>query len=248
MLLEIDIGNTRIKWRVRQQSQIVAADNALTALLLDEASFDEVFSEIDLSLIDKVYVASVVPRCHQFLSNWCMRWSIVPVFAITACYQAGLMNAYNDVSQMGVDRWLALLAAYERSKDPCLIVDAGSAVTIELLCEGSHLGGYIVPGLNLMRNSLFSDTSQVQVTNTRYPDKPCVGASTEEAVLSGLPLMLLGLITLAADELSTTGRKVKIFVTGGDGDYLANLLAAYGFSSVEYISDLVLDGLRLSIE
>ena len=74
-----------------------------------------------------------------------------------------MTSGYRDPERLGVDRWLALIAARERSKQPTVIVDAGSACTIDLLdSEGRHLGGYILPGLTAMGEALVRGTHQIQ--------------------------------------------------------------------------------------
>jgi len=174
------------------------------------------------------------------------------VFAEVRARCSGVVNGYHDVSQMGVDRWLALLATYEKYQSACLVVDVGSAATVDLLqANGQHLGGYIVPGLQMMNSALFRDTGRVKLESVNYADELRAGTSTREAVVRGLPLMLLGLVRLAYDELSSSShisQAPTVVITGGDSQYMVlQLRSQLNIEPVEWAPDLVLDGLRLNI-
>jgi type III pantothenate kinase len=251
MFLEIDIGNTRVKWRLRDKQRVMAAHSSSTALLVDSADVELIFAQVDLFSVSAVYIASVVPRCDDLLLGWCKAsFQFAPIFAEVVKRQGGVLNGYVDVSQMGVDRWLALLAAWRRAEGVCLVVDAGSAVTVDLLLSGGvHHGGYIVPGLQSMNVTLFQNTDRVKVSDVHFPVQLHAGTSTVEAVASGLPMMLLGLIERACSELEAieVGRP-KIIVTGGDGEYISAVLVSHGVECVEFVPELVLDGLALAIE
>lgn len=251
MFLEIDIGNTRIKWRLREKTQIIDSQSSLTAGISDVGGLDKLFERVVLSSVEGIYIGSVVPSCQALLIDWCAkRFQCKPVFVEVVKRHGSVVNGYRDVSQMGVDRWLAILAAFKRAKQSCVIVDAGSAVTVDLLmADGVHCGGYIVPGLSLMNDALFRNTGRVKIAVDDYPSAPKAGGSTKEAVVSGLPLMLLGLVRQALLEIEAAGALTpKIIVTGGDGWYLANLLVVNGFQRVESVPELVLDGLQLAVE
>jgi type III pantothenate kinase len=251
MFLEIDVGNTRVKWRLRDKQRVMAAHSSPTAVLVDLAGVELIFAQVDLSRVSAVYIASVVPRCDDLLLGWCKAsLQFTPIFAEVVKRRAGVLNGYGEVSQMGVERWLALLAAWRRTEDVCLVVDAGSAVTVDLLLSGGvHRGGYIVPGLQLMNAALFQNTDRVKMSDVHFPVQFNAGTSTAEAVASGLPLMLLGLIERAYSEIEAieVGRP-RIIVTGGDGEYMSALLASGGVGCVEFVPELVLDGLALAIE
>jgi len=251
MFVEADIGNTRIKWRLRQGQATVISGVSATSNMFKSLGIDEVFMGVDWSSVTAVYVSSVVPRCHDALFMWFANFGLVPILAEVEGAWGDVTNAYRDVSQMGIDRWLALLAAYKKTQQTCLVVDAGSAVTVDLLGHnGRHYGGYIVPGLQAMNRSLFSDTDKVKVLEEEYPLEPSAGESTNDAVLSGLPLMVTGLVLQALQELDqkdANSGSPQIIVTGGDGAYFKSVFRQYHGFDVEYIPELVLDGLQLSI-
>lgn len=251
MILEVDVGNTRIKWRLRLAGDVVSRGYGETSLLRSKDDLERLFANDDLSQLRGIYVATVVVRYQKMFVDWAANRFPAPVFAATSQSCAQIVNAYVDFRQMGVDRWLAIVAGYHRVKEACLIIDAGSAITIDVLrSNGRHLGGYIVPGLQLMRHTLFSQADQVDVPEFFFDDKDLSlspGKSTRQAVASGLPLMILGMINSILSE-NKTQHLPFILVTGGDGDYLSALLRYHQLGSVEYIPELVLDGLAMVVE
>lgn len=265
MRLELDIGNTRIKWRLCKDDTVVSESFVLTAEVVtqdevENARFDSVFSGIDLSQLDAIYAASVVIACNRRLIEWCEKNNLCqPVFAGVCRECAGVINGYIDVSQMGVDRWLAMLAAWNKLNSPCIVIDAGSAITVDFIADkGKHCGGYIVPGLRLMNNALFAQTEKVGVSSDDYPLTPLYGDSTEQAVLSGLSMMVLGFLKEACDQFIHQTALItppKILVTGGNGHYVEGLLLENDVlggrtgreCEISYDPDLVLDGLSLAL-
>ena len=87
------------------------------------------------------------------------QWQIEPVYARVKEAAAGVTNAYPDVSQLGIDRWLALIAAWNKYHAPVCVAGCGTAVTLDVVDgDGYHLGGLIFPGLRLMQQSLITHT------------------------------------------------------------------------------------------
>lgn len=242
MILEIDLGNTRIKWRLRNESGRLAGGS------LDEESLDSLAWELNRQGWQprQIWVASVRPQsANTDLIDQCHGlWQLNPCFAQTQARTGGLINAYRDHRQMGVDRWLALLAAHHATTEPVLVVQAGTALTVDLLAPGGrHLGGYIGPGWQLMRQALAEHTAQV-----RLPAQPPSwsydpGRSTEDAVKAALAAMALGLIDRGRAALSREADCSRVIVSGGDGEGLA---AALGDAT--YWPELVLDGLAPAYE
>jgi len=145
-------------------------------------------------------------------------------------------NSYKDVNRMGIDRWLAMLAAYDRVGGPCVIVDGGTALTVDILAaDGSHEGGYILPGLRLMRSSLVENTG-IELSAKTVADSAEPGHSTEEAVMNGTLAVLLALI-----EKKAMGS--ILLLTGGDAEVLAAMLPE---QKRLLVPSLVLDGLTIA--
>ena len=150
--------------------------------------------------------------------------------------------AYGEPRQLGVDRWLGLIAAYAQNRLPALIIDAGTAVTYDLLRQdGQHLGGLILPGLQMMRRSLLEGTQispQDLGVETRY-----WAQDTASGIASGT-LQALGALgeRLAHQLAQATGAAPTLLITGGDGQRLQSALQMPS----RWEPDLVLQGLALT--
>ncbi|MEW8155229.1 MAG: type III pantothenate kinase, partial [Candidatus Thiodiazotropha endolucinida] len=145
MKLYVDIGNSAIKW---------ATEDDLHVDILHQAESSNLPAEIEQAWLklkkpEAVYIASVRQQdIDAKLLSWIERhWQIIPLFAETRQREHGVTNGYKQPNQLGVDRWLALIAARTLSKLPQIVVDCGSATTIDAMDgEGRHIGGIILPG------------------------------------------------------------------------------------------------------
>lgn len=244
-VLDIDVGNTRLKWRYSSAGKIIAEG----AIAHAHCRLDEL--PVPTDLLDRVRIASVVQGelLHGLLEVCRKQWQIEPEIAEVVQYCAGVTQGYSDPSRLGVDRWLALLAAYSSTRGACVVVSCGTAVTVDLVTDrGVHLGGYIVPGLELMRAALFSGTSAVQLEKIDQPGSLAPGKDTASAVSRGLVLMVKGLVESAELDLRNQGRAPKIIITGGDSELILPFLIE-PILSTKAVSrpNLVLDGLVLAL-
>ena len=252
-ILELDQGNTRAKWRLLADH----GDGATT--VLDRGVFESgawwaaaslppawtahAPGRIRAANVAGASVAeAVVARMHR-------EFGVDVEFARVTAECGGVRCAYQEVSRLGVDRWLAVLAAFRRAPTPALVADCGSAVTLDLLgANGAHLGGYIVPGLGLMRRALYSDTDAVKVAQPPEPPASLAPArDTAGAVNRGLPLMVVGAMERAYDALAhqcaLEGQPApRLLICGGDG----SLVAPWCDRPHEVAEDLVMEGLALS--
>lgn len=250
MYLEVDAGNSRIKWRlVRQQGgrMVKQAEGAVVAWKKAPSVFIELglqFDKLPIDQITRTRVSTVRGETFTaaFYSLMTERWKLEPEFARVERECAGVINAYHDVSTMGVDRWLAMLAAHASAGAACCIVDCGSAITVDLIAEdGQHQGGYIVPGLELMRDALGNKSRALQFVHTRQWQDTEPGMGTADAVINGILLMVVGMLEKV--RASQESREIKWFLTGGDSDIVSRQVAW----EHEVVPDLVLDGLSLAL-
>jgi len=154
-----------------------------------------------------------------------------------------LRSGYDQPETLGVDRWLAILAGWDLFRQHCVIIDAGSALTFDFIDEtGGHLGGYIVPGRQMMIDALFGGTNGVRV-NTSPVHGIDHGQDTASAVQNGCFAMTLALIEKIILEGNEGRRAVNIVLTGGDGELLLAKLP----NVIVHKPDLVLDGLALAL-
>lgn len=244
MILEVDFGNTRIKWRfiesgsaASQAGHAGSVSSTVSGFLAELQSFQKP---------EQVRVASVrkgdsLTEFNDWLRN---NWGISPRFATVTQHCAGVTNSYAEVSRMGVDRWLAMLSAYNRSRGACIVVDGGTALTIDVLdANGQHIGGYILPGLALMAAALEASTGiRLRSTDDQVMCRP--GNSTEQAVHNGALAAAVALIGKTHSAIAADMRPVATYLSGGDAPELLACLDSLG--EVSIVPDLVLDGLALA--
>jgi len=254
MILEVDVGNSNVKWRLRDDDKVLVAGSLEYAGVGNaKINYDDVFATAKISP-RYVNVVTVIRGERSRFSAWCgKRWGIEPSFAEVHVECAGVVNGYHDISQMGPDRWSAMVAAFNHAGHDCLVVDSGSACTVDLvLGSGLHLGGYIVPGVELMRDALFRDTDRVKLPSINYDDPPCLGQNTLQAVSSGLQVMLMALVVVSLDELLAAGAKKPVVVMAGGGSsgvadlfnkYLSDRNRSSDVGEVLLRPDLVFEGL-----
>lgn len=236
--LEIDIGNTRLKWRLHSAAGLYQGvlDNSDIGLLPGVLSQYPMPLRVAVSCVAKADLLAAVEDMASV-------WGASLLLAVTRKKQCGVTCGYLEPRQMGVDRWLAVIAAYNMVRQACVVVDAGSAITIDLVDDaGLHLGGYIVPGFYKMRQCLYQQTSRVKVAELVSPSPAALnaGVNTAEAVSHGLYGMVEGLLRRARQQLAVV--QPPVIITGGDAAVIRQL----GVSGV-IKEDLVLDGLALSV-
>jgi type III pantothenate kinase len=178
------------------------------------------------------------------LREWTLaRWAIEPEFVATSRAAGGVVNAYAIPSGRGVDRWLAMIGAWRATRGPLLVVSAGTALTIDAVdAGGRHRGGFIVPGMVMMRDALYSRTGGIAAAAALADAarEGIFGVNTAGAVEQGAIVAHAALAERAATELERlAGAPPRRFVTGGDADRLLPWLGA----SYEPVPDLVLQGL-----
>ncbi|BFM05580.1 type III pantothenate kinase [Halioxenophilus aromaticivorans] len=249
MRLEVDQGNTRVKWRLSSVQGVHAEGSHLN---LSAAS--ELVNGVELALgqgegITSAALASVAGAEHQ----QALVDALQVTFGVTAFLArsepsrsvagVAVMNGYDDPLSLGVDRWLAVIAAVaEFPGVPLVVVDAGSAINIEVIApDGRYLGGYIAPGLSMMSKALLNNTGRVMFD---VVEKAIMapGINTAQAVAGGVGLAAMGLVdrVLGYAQSSWPGQPVTLIVAGGDGNDLID-----GFRGALYRPNLVLDGLSI---
>lgn len=234
MILELDCGNSRIKWRT------------LPAAAEGSASWPE-FEARGLSALGlpkqapaRVRLASVARQTSLLTAALEAAYGVTVERALVVADCAGVRCGYREPSRLGVDRWLAVLAAAARFPgEDLVVVDAGTAVTVDVVSAGVHSGGFIGPGLHMMRAALYAETAAVQVPalQSDLPARP--GDNTAAAVSGALLLMVLGLVEQARTRYAPLARLV---ITGGDGPVLLPALPG-----AVYLPALVMDGLAVAL-
>ncbi|MCK9238659.1 MAG: type III pantothenate kinase [Thiopseudomonas sp.] len=238
MIIELDCGNTSIKWRFLTAEQAVPASFGSVPTLNDlqpilakykgKCSFCRICSvrgkDFDQRLSEVIFHSLGAPM----------------IFAKTAQTLAGVINGYAQAASLGIDRWLALVAAYSLYKGNCLVIDCGTAITADYVAHtGVHLGGVIAPGLRLLQSTLYQKTSLPQVFETGEFN---IAVSTEQAIKAGISSMYSGFIR---QQLSCAeqrfGTQFTLVLTGGDAHFVQQ-----EFAHAMTHKDLVFIGLALA--
>lgn len=244
MILEVDVGNSALKWRVvcPQRGVLARGRSFLTdSHLLSEAAL--AFPCLQVARLSCVAGAAIREKLAQCILDL---WGVQGRFAETKKSFVGLNVVYDDPLRLGVDRWLAMLAAFQEVAGAVCIFDCGSAVTVDFVAEnGVHKGGYIVPGLRMQRNALLRNTGQIQIEKSVDEGSLNWGVSTEQAVGFGVVRMVAAFIDAVVDELLVAERPVVLFLTGGDAGKLLPLLRHASLFEVR--SELVMDGLSVAL-
>ena len=234
--LLIDAGNTRIKWGVhdgRGWSQTGAVETAASATLADAWA--------TLGPLKRATASNVAgERVQDDLFRACGQRGIVLDVIRSPARQLGVTNGYREPSQLGSDRWAALVAAHHAGRGHKLVVNAGTALTVDALADdGRFLGGLIVPGPALMRRSLDRGTAGLRLTEGEFHDFP---AATPDAITSGAIQASAGAIARLAERMAASGVPPSlILLSGGAAREIApHLPIAHAIHE-----NLVLDGLAL---
>lgn len=240
MILELDCGNSFIKWRLNDEGVIKMGLAGNAAELIVELEAESVRDLRGIRLVS-VRDEAETRTITEALSN-CFGMSC----SVATPSQAlgGVRNGYSDYRTLGMDRWLAIVGAYSRARKACLILDLGTAITADFVTgDGLHLGGFICPGIPLMRSQLQSHTGRIRYAHA-VSDISLLGPGqkTAEAVERGCLWMIRGFIheqaTMATRLL---GSDLDVFLTGGDAHLVLDRLP-----SARCEPDLVFAGLALA--
>lgn len=240
MILLIDVGNTRIKWAAyeRRHLGVVQSVQHGGAGIPDEL----VAAWKAMRPPARVLMASVTPRPAEAVRNWVRGALDVPVRTVQVAREAfGVRCGYVEPSQLGIDRWVALVGARHRHQGDLCVVDCGTAITVDgLASDGCHLGGFIMPGLGLMRRSLASDTGELPHVSGAAPLKPA--RETRGGILGGTLHAAVGGVLHAMESVRLEmGRTAPpaVILTGGEATWIEPYLG----SGVSVEPALVLRGL-----
>jgi len=191
MDLCIDIGNTNLKWASCEEG-LLGPVHSLTHNFPESQGLEAAWS--DLPRPGQILVANVVGASAQQALNTATRrlWQLTPHYARSLKHAYGATIAYDQPQRLGVDRWLALVAVHNAVLTPALVLDSGTAVTLDAIdAHGNHLGGLIVPGLRMMWDSLFSGT-QIPVMPFKA-HQAILGRDTDECIAGGAVQAIAGM-------------------------------------------------------
>ena len=233
MKLFVDIGNQRIKWQTSDRLTLPSARSTQVWSYEGRVTVDGFKQRFaSLPVPESVWVSCV--SSDDVVGCLCLAcvdlWQIEPVQVKSTSKAAGVLNGYARSEQLGVDRWLALIAAHHLLGDNhCVVVDAGTAVTVDgLTASGEFVGGVIFPGMRTMQKSLNLQTEKITILSLDEQAKNialCMrNNDTHSAVINGTELAVLSGIESAVRRFSEAfGDDVSILITGGDAKRIAGL-------------------------
>ncbi len=240
MDLFIDIGNTNLKWAIGASGSLNAMRTVRHhgGLPIDlHAAWEQLSPprRILVSNVGGTEMAGTVERvCRSY-------WDREPLFAAPEPHAYGVTIAYERPERLGVDRWLALIAAHRICRGPVLVIDAGTAITYDLLLgDGRHLGGLIVAGIEMMRAGLMAGTRIPWVEPEELTDPWATDTGTAIAV--GSVQAPAALAERLFERLTgQAGKTPQCILAGGDAERLIPALDL----PIRHRPDLVLQGLAL---
>jgi type III pantothenate kinase len=229
--LLIDIGNSRLKF-----AQVNSADEELhIQYCVGVEALDNIIASSQLVLVASVGKLALLEK----LEALCLKYHVTCQIVLTQKEQFGIRCAYQHFENLGVDRWLAILAARKITDLPVAVLDLGTANTCDIVIEHEHIGGWIAPGFNVMKQSLLSNTQKV-FTDLSVPEQIDLGRATPDCVNLGCLSALHGFALRAQDYLMAKTQDYEILVTGGDQTLLYSLKS----SRFRFFPNLVLLGLQ----
>jgi type III pantothenate kinase len=238
MNLLIDIGNTRLKWCLLIANEF---SNSSTLICTDKLNEDLFIAWKNLIVPQNVIIASVATSVINKVVTSIITalWNIEPVFVKVQPNICGVTTNYSNPSQLGIDRWLALIATRRRGAKSAVVVDCGTAVTIDVLNNfGHHIGGLIIPGLRLLRQSIFDHTNIPYLNLSN--DFNLLGQNTGECIAAGTVQAIVGTIEIVHKRaMVDNGISPRLILTGGD----AVIIAIYLTIPHSIIPELVFEGL-----
>ena len=246
-ILELDAGNSRLKWRLLNKGQIISQ----AFLANSEDWWYELPGLLErIGQVDSAR-ASIVSGEESFV----LLSSVINQHLNVPLLRAEVKERWRGVhvanSSLGVDRWLAMLAAHHvigAESKKCfgkMVVSCGTAITIDLLNgSGNHLGGYIVPGVSLMKRMLHANTARLPMVEseawTIMPGTNCV-----DCINNGVLAMAVAMINAQRSQYKVADEEEwVVYLTGGD----ASLIQSYIQGECYHYPALVMDGLSLAFE
>ena len=260
MLLVVDVGNTNTVLGVYEVAQVgfvkqPKADPRMIAHwrvatiknhTVDEYGvlFRNLFSieKIDAADVRGIIISSVVPSMDSTLREVSERYFHLDPLFVEPGIKTGMPVHYDNPAEVGADRIVNGVAAFEKYGGPCVVVDFGTATTFDAVSKkGEYPGGVIAPGIGISAHALFEHTARLPLVDIRQPAK-IIGTNTVASIQAGLFFGYLGLVDGILDRLlAQMGADTKVLATGGQ----AKLIGEHS-KYIKTVDDLLtLDGLRI---
>lgn len=228
-VLYVDQGNTRAKFWLVGSGQVICRGSVSDAAELQRQLYGYVVTAIVLATVRSTNEA------NDLFAAW---QHAVPAPTCVSISPEVLPTAYDDPAKLGIDRWLGVLAAKVMGEGAALVVDAGTAITFDVLTDqGSHAGGYILPGLAMQQQVLAAETVRVKFSTSDWQEQT-LGTNTAAAVGHGSIRAICALVRELACEFGLA-QGARIYLTGGNARDLVRFIP-----EAQVIDDLLLIGMQ----
>ncbi len=248
MLLAIDVGNSNnviglfskdkllTHWRIRTEWNRTADEYWV---LIKEFIM---LNQVDAETIDDIIVACVVPPLVPILKEMARKYFHCDPLIVGPGIKTGISILYRNPAEVGADRIVNSVAAYEKYGGPLILIDFGTATTFDAVSQkGEYLGGVIFPGVQISMEALFKNTAKLPRVEMVVPER-VIGKSTVESIQSGAVYGFSGMVdTLVGKIKAEIGQKSRVVATGGIVDWIAS--QARSIDTIDPF--LTLDGLRI---
>jgi type III pantothenate kinase len=253
MLLALDVGNSNTvlalyNYLADGSAEVVANWRITTSRVQTSDEYGILFRDLfalrqmATDVVDAIIISSVVPPIDSALRLVCEKhFNIKPVF-VEPGVKTGLPVLVDNPAEVGADRIVNCVAAFERFGGPCIVVDMGTATTFDVIsAKGEFVGGAIAPGLGIAADALFEHAARLPRVDVRRPAK-IIGTSTTDNIQIGLYYGYIGLVDGILDRMmAELGAETRLVATGG----LATLIAGGSKFKLEVDEMLTLTGLRI---
>jgi len=248
MILVIDAGNSRVKWGWLERGNAGGPHWASisTVSLIEFAASSDHINPFSVTHEDpeRIIISNVAgDGARELLVNWTSIFDAAPLWLKAEAERCGVRNRYERPETLGADRWAALIAARALQPGACLVVNAGTATTVDMLAaDGQFLGGSILPGVELMRFVLHEHTGRLPIQQGALREAP---RNTLDAIETGCRHAQAGAIERLYREFAKSAGAPLCLVGGGAGEHLMDELGM----PRRYVENLVLDGLaRIALD
>ena len=249
MLLVIDVGNTNMVLGVYDGSRLLKDWRIHTERSTTEDEFNvlikSLFSvdQIDPQNVDQTYISCVVPPMVTILDAFCQKYLGHAPQWVDARNCAGMPIRLKNPSEVGADRIVNAVAAFQKYHTSLIVVDFGTATTFDAISEkGEYLGGAISPGIGIASEALFRKASKLPRVEIFVPPQNVIGKDTIGSIKSGIIFGYAGLVDGIVRRMKTEmGTHPKVIATGG----LAELLFEVSETIEAVEPALTLEGLRI---